>query len=87
MTTKKLSATVDTELLDEVREHVGPRGLSAFVETALSHELERVALRKFLDELSLTIGLPDEMMVAEANVAIDQLLVASRSRPSRASAA
>lgn len=62
----KLSATVDARLLAEVREHTGPRGLSAFVAMALRHELERVRLRELLDELSAELGPPDESMVAAA---------------------
>lgn len=66
MPTDKLSATVDAELLTEVKAHVGPRGLSSFVATALEHELARVRLRELLDELADELGAPDEKMVTEA---------------------
>lgn len=66
MPTDKLSATVDAGLLADVKGHAGPRGLSAFVSTALRHELERVRLRELLDDLSAQLGPPDEAMVAAA---------------------
>lgn len=73
MTTDKFSATMDAALLSEVKEHAGPRGLSAFVTVALQHELERVRLRELLDELARQLGLPDEDMVAEAVGALTAL--------------
>jgi hypothetical protein len=79
MSTGKLSATVPEALLAEVREHVGRRGLSAFVTRALQHELDRVALRSFLDELAEEIGQPDPQMVAEAEAMLDELLAPSKS--------
>lgn len=73
MATAKLSATVDEELLGEVRTRVGPRGVSAFVDTALRHELQRTALRDLLDELAMQIGPPDVAMMREAEAALDAL--------------
>lgn len=64
--TDKFSATVDTELLAEVKAHAGARGLSSFVASALEHELARVRLRELLDELAEELGAPDEAMVADA---------------------
>jgi len=64
--TEKISATVDAELLAEVRAVAGPRGFSGFVNAALRHELERARLREFLDELAEQVGPPDEAMVADA---------------------
>jgi len=63
---EKISATIDAELLTEVRAVAGPRGVSGFVNTALRRELERVRLREFLDELVEQVGPPDEAMVADA---------------------
>lgn len=57
---------MDADLLAEVRTHVGARGLSSFVATALEHELARVRLRELLDELTDELGAPDEAMVADA---------------------
>lgn len=86
MTTGKLSATVDDELLAEVRDRAGRRGLSAFVSRALRHELDRVALRDLLDELAGQLGPPDEDMVAEADALLDDFASARR-RGGRAPAA
>lgn len=66
MATDKFSATVDAQLLADVRAHAGPRGVSTFVATALRHELERVRLRELLDDLAAELGPPDEQMVSEA---------------------
>ena len=87
VTTDKLSATVDAELLAEVRDRAGPRGLSDFVSRALRHELDHVALREFLDELAGEIGAPDEAMVAEADALLDELAKSTRRRSRRAPAA
>ena len=76
MTTDKFSATVDTGLLAELRDRVGPRGLSAFVARALRHELDRAALRDLLDTLVAEIGPPDEAMVADAERVLDDDLTA-----------
>ncbi|HEV8115276.1 MAG TPA: hypothetical protein VGP53_03485 [Acidimicrobiales bacterium] len=86
MATDKLSATVDAGLLAELRERVGPRGLSAFVNRAIRHELDRAALRDLLDELAVDLGPPDEALVAEAEAQLDQLGL-PRKRAGRAPAA
>lgn len=72
MTTDKLSATVDAELLREARARAGPRGLSAFVAGAIRHELDRASLRELLDELADELGPPDEEMVAQAGEMLDR---------------
>lgn len=87
MTTDKLSATVDADLLAEVRDRAGVRGLSAFVSRALRHELDRVALRDLLDELGEQLGAPDEEMVAEADAILDGLAKSTRRTRRRAPAA
>lgn len=87
MATDKLSATIDSGLLAEVRDRVGPRGVSAFVNQALRHELDRVALRNLLDELTAVTGPPDEAMIAEADALLDQLAAPPRQRGGRAPAA
>ncbi len=87
MATDKLSASVDAELLAEVRDRAGPRGLSAFVSRALRHELDRVALRDLLDELAGQLGPPDEAMVTEAEVLLDELAEGTRRRGRRVATA
>lgn len=85
--TDKLSATVDSSLLAEVRDRVGPRGLSAFVNQALRHELDRFALRDLLDDLASEIGPPDEGLSAEADALLDQLGTTHQPQDGRAPAA
>ncbi|HUP68897.1 MAG TPA: hypothetical protein VM142_03675 [Acidimicrobiales bacterium] len=87
MATDKLSATVAAELLAEVRDRAGPRGLSAFVSRALRHELDRVALRDLLDGLAGELGAPDEAMIAEADALLDTLARSTRRKGRRGSAA
>lgn len=71
MATGKLSATVEAELLAELRHTVGPRGVSAFVNRALRHELDRVALRVFLDRVAEEVGPPDEALVSAVGARLD----------------
>lgn len=73
MATDKLSATVDAELLARVRATAGRRGLSSFVNRALRHELDRVELLAFLDELEAEIGPVDPELLADATAMLDEL--------------
>ena len=66
MATDRFAATVDAQLLAEVRAHAGRRGVSAFVAEALRHELDRVRLRELLDDLAVELGPSSEAMVSEA---------------------
>lgn len=61
--TEKLSATVDAEVLAQVRALVGPRGFSAFVDQALRRELERHGLRALLADLEAESGPVDPVAV------------------------
>ena len=51
MAVRKWSVSVEEDLAARVEEHVGERGLSGFVARAVEHELERLALADYLDEL------------------------------------
>jgi hypothetical protein len=82
--TDKFSATVDAALLEEVRAHAGPRGVSAFVAEALRHELDRVRLRELLDELAAELVPPDDDMVDEALDAARAVVAAAVPARSRA---
>ncbi|MGH8905843.1 MAG: hypothetical protein ACRD0K_04865 [Egibacteraceae bacterium] len=61
----RLSFSLDPGLAREVREHAGPRGLSAFITRAVRHERERERLGAYLAELEELIGPPDPELVAE----------------------
>lgn len=81
MVTAKLSATVDADLLKELRARVGPRGMSAVVNRALLWELDRMNLRELVDELEEKLGPPDEQMVAETRELLDKLAADQRPKP------
>lgn len=55
MSTEKVSASLDRKTLREVRRLAGPRGLSAYLDSALREKLERDRRRRaildYLDEL------------------------------------
>lgn len=69
----KLSVTVEDELVDELRDLVGSRGVSAFVNQAVRHELQMARLGELLADLENELGPPDETMVAEALASLDRL--------------
>lgn len=71
MATRKISVTVEEELVDAVQGRVGIRGVSRFVTRAIRHELEREELGELLAALEHTLGPPDEELVAEAAAAFD----------------
>lgn len=63
MAVRKWSVSIDEGLAARVEEHVGRRGLSAFVARAVDHELEREQLIRYLDDLDEEFGpLPEELI-------------------------
>lgn len=54
----RLTIRVPAELARNVRAHVVPRGLSAFVVDAMRHALENEQPRSYLDALDAKLGLP-----------------------------
>jgi hypothetical protein len=63
MAVRKWSVSIDETLAARVEEHVGARGLSAFVARAVDHELEREQLNRYLDELEAEFGaVPEELV-------------------------
>jgi hypothetical protein len=69
----KLSVTVEEDLVDELRERAGDRGISAFVNQAVRHELQLARLGELLTDLENELGPPDEAMVVEALASLDRL--------------
>ncbi len=61
----KLSVSVPAALAAEVRDVVGPRGLSAFTARALRRELEHRHVSTLLAALEEDLGAADEELVAE----------------------
>jgi hypothetical protein len=74
MSTEKVSATIDRELLAEVRSRVGRRGLSAFVNQAVAEKLQRERVIEFLDELEAEVGRPSEAMRQAAEKKLAKVL-------------
>jgi hypothetical protein len=52
----KLSISLPSDLVAEVRRRVGARGLSGFFARAAAHELERERLAAFIDEMNRELG-------------------------------
>jgi len=69
----KISVTVEDDLVEEVRERVGARGVSAFMNQAVRHELQLARLGELLGDLEHELGPPDDGQVAEALATLDQL--------------
>lgn len=63
MAVRKWSVSIDEALAARVEEHVGERGLSAFVARAVDHELEREQLKRYLDELDDEFGAVPEALI------------------------
>ena len=82
----KISVTVEDELVDEVRERVGARGVSAFMNQAVRHELQLARLGELLGDLEDELGPPDEGQVADVLATFDQLerqRVSAKTSPKR----
>lgn len=80
MATRKISVSVEEDIVDAMQDRVGPRGVSRFVSRAIRHELEREELTELLAELEEALGPPDEDLMAEAAAAFDQVDRANKSR-------
>jgi len=65
MATEKVSLSLDEELVAEAREIVGARGLSGYVNLALSHQLQHDRLSGLLADLVQEHGPIDPQMMEE----------------------
>jgi post-segregation antitoxin (ccd killing protein) len=74
----KLSISVPDELVDDLRDF-GTTNMSAFVTTAIRHELDRRRLSAFVDELDDELGPADEDEVAAFMELFTETAVASAS--------
>jgi hypothetical protein len=83
MGTRKISVTVEEDLVNALQGRVGSRGVSRFVSRAIRHELEREELGDLLADLEAQLGLPDERFVAEAAASFDRAGRAVGAPPSR----
>lgn len=86
MATRKISVSVETDLVAALQERVGPRGVSRFVSRAIRHELEREELGELLEDLEELLGPPDEQLMAEAAAVFDEVDQVNKSRIRKRSA-
>jgi hypothetical protein len=84
--TRKISVTVEEELVDAVQGRVGARGVSGYVSRAIRHELEREELGEVLADLEEILGPPDRELLAEAAAAFDRAEQAGKPRSRRRTA-
>lgn len=78
----KLSISLPDELADDVHA-LAPQNVSAFVSTAIRHEIDRRALFSFLDELADELGPVDEDEVAVFTAAWSNIASTKASAPRR----
>lgn len=55
---ERVTATIDPQTLSAIRRIAGPRGVSAFLETAARERLARLRLLGLLDDLDARYGTP-----------------------------
>ena len=72
----KLSISIPDELVEDLRA-VAPENVSAFVATAVRHELDRRRLFGFLDELEGELGPVDEDEVSSFNEKFSDIAAAT----------
>jgi hypothetical protein len=77
MATAKMSATLDEGLLEEVRVKVGPRRVSAFVNSAVQEKLQRLRVLELLDALDAKHGAPSAKERAAAEAALRRIFRAT----------
>jgi hypothetical protein len=65
MATEKVSLSLEQDLLAEARAVVGIRGLSGYVNRALSHQLQRDRVAALLADLDSEFGPVDPRVVEE----------------------
>ena len=56
MTQERVTATLDSELVKEVRRLAGPRGVSAFLNEATRSKLRKMKILQLLDEFDEEYG-------------------------------
>ena len=74
MTMEKVSATLDRDVLDEIRRRVGPRQVSAFLNEAARQKLQQTRIQEYLQELYAEHGSPDAATRREARKRIASVL-------------
>ena len=65
-TMEKVSATLERDVVDEIRRRVGPRRVSAFLNEAARQKLQQARIQEYLRELYAEHGTPDAATRREA---------------------
>lgn len=73
VTTQKISVSMPTDIMVELRETVGRGQVSQFIATAVRHELRRAAMAKWLAETADEFEPADVTYAAEIEDAFEQL--------------
>ena len=74
MATEKISATIDKDLVEQIRAMVGPRGVSSFLTQAAREKLQRARILAYLDSLDAEHGPPSNKEDKEAEKMIARVL-------------
>ncbi len=74
MPMEKVSATLESKILDEIRRRVGPRKVSAFLNEAARQKLQHARIQDYLGELYAEHGAPSESTRREAAKRIEKVL-------------
>ncbi len=74
MPMEKVSATLESEILEEIRSRVGPRKVSAFLNEAARQKLQQFRIQEYLQKLYVEHGEPSENIRREAAKKIEQVL-------------
>ena len=74
MPMEKVSATLERDVVDEIRRRVGPRQVSAFLNEAARQKLQQTRIQEYLHELYAEHGSPDEATRREARKRIASVL-------------
>jgi Arc/MetJ-type ribon-helix-helix transcriptional regulator len=72
-TIQKISVSMPTEMVVELRETVGRGHVSEFITTAVRHELRRAAMAKWLEETEQEFGPADATYAAEMEETFSRL--------------
>jgi len=73
-TMEKVSATLEKDVLAEIRRRVGPRKVSAFLNDAARQKLQQARIQELLRELYAEHGAPDDATRREAEKRIARVL-------------
>jgi hypothetical protein len=64
---ERVTATIDTATLAEIRRVAGPRGVSSFLQLAARERLARLRMLRLADELDAKYGKPSDEVRAEVD--------------------